>query len=188
MKKIKVIHILHCVGGVEVSLRLILNNIDSDKFENIIIHGTKDTSFEFTDDKHNLIKEYKIPIFREISFIHDLKSIYKTYKIIKSEKPDIIHAHSAKGGIIGRLVGKLFKTTILFTPQAFSYLSEQNGIKRKLFLTIERLFANSNTMLLGSSNSEKTRGILEVGYKKEKAIVFNNCINPISKIDRKSVV
>ena len=74
MKKIKIAHILHCVGGVEVSLRLILKNIDSNKFENIVIHGERDTDSNFTDDKNNIIKDYKIPVFRDVSFVNDLKS------------------------------------------------------------------------------------------------------------------
>lgn len=187
MKKIKIVHILHCVGGVEVSLRLILKNIDSNKFENIVIHGVRDTDSNFMDDKNNIIKNYKIPIFREISFVNDLKAIYETYKILKTEKPDIIHAHSAKGGIIGRLVGIFFKSKILFTPQAFSYLSEEKGLKREMFLFIEKLFSNTDNILLASSYSELERGINDVGYKRDKTILFNNCINPISVIQSISI-
>ncbi len=52
---------------------------------------------------------------------------------------------------------------------------------------IEKIFANSNSILLASSNSEKDRGINEVNYLKEKVIVFNNCINPITKIEPLSI-
>lgn len=187
MNKIKITHILHCVGGVEVSLRLIIKNINPDKFENIIIHGLKDTKDPFLDKNNNIIKSYRLPIFREVSILNDLKSIYKTYKIIKKERPDVIHAHSAKGGIIGRLIGKLFKIKVLFTPQAFSYLSEERGFKRFLFLKIEQFFANSNSILLASSYSEMERGINEVGYSSNKALVFDNCINPISSLQPLSI-
>lgn len=187
MNKIKVAHILHCVGGVEISLRLIVKNLNPDHFENIIIHGTKDTEELFLDKNDKIIKSYRLPIFREISIINDLKSVYQTFKILKKEKPNIIHVHSAKGGIIGRLVGKFFKTKVLFTPQAFSYLSEEKGLKRSLFFKIEQFFANSNSILVASSNSEMTRGINEVGYKKSKAVVFNNCINPIKELHQLSI-
>jgi hypothetical protein len=40
-------HLLHSLGGVDIYVRLLLNNIDTDSFENIVIHGTKDTVLFF---------------------------------------------------------------------------------------------------------------------------------------------
>ena len=48
------------------------------------------------------------------------------YQIIKNERPHLIHAHSSKGGVLGRLVGKWLNIKVLYTPQAFSYLSTEN--------------------------------------------------------------
>ncbi len=183
MDKVKVIQLLNCVGGLEVWLRLTINNINSDKIENIIIHGHEDTNNEFFDKKGRRIKEYKTTILRQISPINDLKAIYECIKIVRKEKPDFIHAHSAKGGVIGRIVGILTRTKVLFTPHAFSYLSEQNKLKRFIFLFIEKTLSTSNNVLIATSNSEKNRAINEVGYKKSKALIFNNSINPINISD-----
>lgn len=179
MKKIKIIHILHSVGGVDTSLRVILKSIDASKFENIVIHGTKDNS-NFNDNSNNEIKEYTIPIERDINIIKDFKSIFQAWKIIKKEQPHLIHAHSAKGGLVANVVGYFFdKITVLHTPQAYSFLSSENKLKRKLFVYIERFLKNKNSVLLASSNSELQRGLKEVKYKKEKTALFNNCISPI---------
>ncbi|MFY8213591.1 MAG: glycosyltransferase [Flavobacterium sp.] len=182
MKKIKITHILHCVGGVEVSLRLITKNINSDKYENIIVHGLKDTNTVFSDRNDQQLKSYKLPIYREIALLSDLKSIYSTYKIIKKERPDIIHAHSAKGGVIGRIAGMVLGIKTIYTPQAFSYLSSQNKTKRFLFLCIERLLANKSGLLLASSASEQQRAINEVNYKNTNTAIFPNSIDPIELI------
>lgn len=179
MSRKKIIHILHSVGGVDTSLRVLLKSIDSSKFENIVIHGTKDNS-KFLDDSGNYVDEYKIPIERDINFIKDFKSIVKAYKIIKKEKPDLIHAHSAKGGLISNGLGYFLKSvTVLHTPQAYSFLSTNNKIKRYFLVFIERLLKNKNSILLASSNSELERGIDEVKYKKSKTALFNNSISPI---------
>jgi glycosyltransferase involved in cell wall biosynthesis len=182
MKKIKIAHILHSIGGVDTSVRLIVKNINLERFDNIIIHGKQDTKNAFLDFKNKPVREYRTSILRDISLINDLKSIFQTYRYLKKERPDIIHAHSAKGGIIGKIVGLFLGIKTLYTPQAFSYLSAQNKFKRIIFLTLERIFANKNSVLLASSNSEKTRGIEEIGYKIDKALVFNNCIEPISSL------
>ncbi|PKW28879.1 glycosyltransferase [Flavobacterium lindanitolerans] len=187
MKRNKIVHILHSVGGVDVSLRLILSNINNIEFENVIIHGQKDTEDVFLDKNNQKLKSYRIPINRDISFKNDLKSIIQAYKIIKKEKPDLIHSHSAKGGIVGRMVGRMLGIKVLHTPQAYSYLSTENFLKRKVYITIEKLFANGNSILLASSNSEKNRAIKEVGYVEKKTILFNNSILPIDQLSELTI-
>lgn len=179
MKKIKIAHILNSVGGVDVSLRLILENCNPNQFEHIVVHGQNDTKVNFVNKDHRKLIDYKLSIQREISPLNDFKAIYNTIKILKAENPDIIHAHSAKGGIIGRVASIFFNTKVLHTPQAYSYLSSPKGLKRKIFLVIEKFFKNINSILVASSPSELNRGINDVGYKRKNTNLFNNSINPI---------
>lgn len=187
MRKKKIAHVLHCVGGVETYLRLILTNINPDKFDQLIIHGKKDTKSGFYDKNGTPLKDYNIPVEREISLIKDIQSVILTCRILKRERPDVIHCHSAKGGIIGRLAGYLLKIPVFYTPNAFSYLSTENKFKRFIYLSIEKIFANRNSILLSSSLSEEKNGIQEVGYQKEKTILFSNSINPIDHIQPLSI-
>lgn len=179
MQKIKVAHILHSVGGVDVSLRLILENSDANVIEHFVIHGNADTSKSYVNKNGERINNFRLPIYREISPLNDLKSIFKAYKILKKIKPDIIHCHSAKGGVIGRILGKILNIKTYYTPQAFSYLSAEKKWLRNMYLMIEKLLIFDNNYILASSNSEKNRAIKEVGYKESKVLVFNNSINEI---------
>lgn len=185
--KIKIAHVLHCVGGVDISLRLIIENLDNVNFQNIVIHGFKDTNDAFFDGNKNLVKDFKVSIIRDISLFNDFSAIINTYKIIKKEKPSIIHCHSAKGGVIGRIVGWLLNIKVFYTPQAFSYLSTENKIKRKIFLFIEKALNVNQNILLASSNSEKERAINEVKYREDKVLKFDNSINSIDKIDNLTI-
>ena len=139
------------------------------------------------DNAENPIKDYKLPIKREISVFKDFAAIFNTLKILRKEKPQVIHAHSAKGGIIGKIVGFILKIPVLHTPQAYSYLSAETSFKQRLYLFVERCFRGFNNKILASSVSEKNRAIEEVGYKKENVLLFNNSINPISDIEDLSI-
>lgn len=187
MNRIKIIHILNSVGGVDVSLRLILENIDCTKFESIIIHGEEDTKTPYTDNQGQPVKDYKLPIQRDIKLLKDFKTIIKTLKIVKIEEPDLIHAHSAKGGIIAKSIAIFYKIPVLHTPQAYSYLSANNKIKRNIYLFVEKLFSYTNNKILASSNSERNRAINEVGYKPENCLLFNNSIEPIKTVKELSI-
>ncbi len=182
MKRIKIVHILHSVGGVDVSLRLILVNIDSEKFESIVIHGDSDKNEPFLNNKGVAVKNYPISIIRDIKPSKDYKAIKATNRIIKSEKPDLIHAHSAKGGVIGKIVGKMNNIPVFHTPQAYSFLSADNNFKKKVFLGLEKFLSKWNNKIIASSNSEKNRALDEVGYKNDRVLLFNNSINPINSI------
>lgn len=181
-KKIKIAHVLHAVGGVDVYLRLLTENLSSSAFENIIIHGENDSTSPYTDSNNKRLKNFSVPIQREISVVKDIKAIISTVKIFKKEKPQVVHAHSAKGGIIARAASLFYPVKVLHTPHAYSFLSAETKIKKKLFIGIERVFKNFNSWLLATSNSERQLGIDVVGYSQEKALVFNNSVLPIEDI------
>ncbi|GLB52892.1 glycosyltransferase family 1 [Neptunitalea chrysea] len=181
MRKIKIAHVTHSVGGLEIYLRLISENINSDKFENIVIHQKDEKKKRYINNKGEKLLEYKIPIQREISVLRDLLCVYETVKILRKEKPDLIHAHSAKGGIIGRLASLFYRVPVLHTPHAYSYLSASSPMAKKVYLTIEKIFRRFNSYLLATSDSEMNRGLKEVGYKKKRVIVFKNSVLPIRK-------
>ncbi len=187
MKKIKVAHILHSVGGVDVSLRQILRNLDTSDFECFVIHGDTDINEDFGDKDSNIIVDYKLPIYRSISIKNDYLAIVKALRIIKKERPDLIHSHSTKGGVIGRVVGILTGVKVLHTPQAFSYLSTNKRMKRAFFLMVEKLLSKGNSVLLASSESELNRAIRDVDFPKSKTVLFNNAIEPIENISELSM-
>lgn len=184
MKKMKIAHILNSVGGVDISLRLILKNIDSKKFENIVIHGKKDTIILFKNKGKDKIKSYKLNLVRNINPVKDLTALFQSYKVLKEEKPDLIHAHSSKGGVLGRVLGYLLNIPVVYTPQAFSYLSTQNKLKKNIYLLIEKALKTKNNYIIASSNSEFNRAVIEVKYPDSNVYLFNNCINPIQFISK----
>ena len=61
----------------------------------------------------SLIKEIEcvetihLSMTRTISPFKDLIAVFKLYKILKHEKPFIVHTHTPKAGIIGMLAAKL---------------------------------------------------------------------------------
>ncbi len=183
MKKIKVAHVLNSVGGVDVHLRIILGAFDTQKIESVIIHGYDDTHTPFLDKNGKAVPEFRTTIQRSISPFKDLKALINTIFILKREKPDVIHAHSAKGGIIARAASLWYPATVLYTPHAFSYLSAAGNLKRSLFLGLERIFKHFNSVLVACSESERKRAIEEVGYNQDKALCFNNSIHPIGPSD-----
>ena len=87
-------------GGSEKHVTDLMNLIDKDKFEKILIYSKGNNLIEKIE-KNN--RENCIPIDRGIL------SIVKVIKLLKENKPDIIHVHAARGIFIGRIATLLYK-------------------------------------------------------------------------------
>ena len=188
MSKIKLLYILHAVGGVEVWLRLILSQLDTTKFEVVVVHGNTDTDTPFILNNGQIAKTYRTTIDRKIHPYFDSVAIKNCVSFINKEKPDIVHCHSAKAGIIGKMAGYLTKTKTYYTPHAYSYLSTESSVKRTIFLCIEKLFSKLNNRVIACSKSEMNRAIDEVGYKPKNVFLFKNAIPQIKQISESNLL
>lgn len=169
----KILHIGQLIGGLDIYIRNTIT-YTNDSFEYVIAHGVSDNNQPIVKNGKN-IKEYNISLYRELNPIKDLKGFWQILQIIKEEKPDIIHCHSAKGGFIGRIAGFITRTKTFYTPHAFSFLSSQSKLKKLFFLALEKI-ARLDSYLLACSNSERDLGINIVHYNEKKALVWSNSV------------
>lgn len=174
----KILHVGQMVGGLDVYIR---NTITYNKADNefVIVCGKEDKHLPVIKDGVE-IKEHHIPLFRSLNPLNDLRALAQTVAIIRKEKPDLIHCHSAKGGIIGRTAGWITHTKTFYTPHAFSYLCSPSHVKRKIYLLIERL-TKFNSHVLACSKSEQQMAIDDVGYKACRARVWHNAVPDASQ-------
>src|SRR5205823_5420155 len=121
------------------------------------------------------IPYYRVKFVRNVNLLQDLISFVKVVRVIIKIKPDVVHTHSAKGGIIGRLAAKCCFKKVIHTPNAFSYLSF-NGFKRMIFIMIECLAKPITNILLAVSHSEANRAYGEIGFEQDKIVTVLNSI------------
>jgi glycosyltransferase involved in cell wall biosynthesis len=76
---------------------------------------------------------------RKITIFKDILSVYNLYKVIRKEKPIIVHSHTPKAGIVAMLASKLAKVPIRLHTVAGLPLMEAKGIKRKLLNFVEKV-------------------------------------------------
>lgn len=190
MATTKIAHVLNAVGGVDMWLRINLKALDSDLITAVIIRGEEGPTTPYLNNNGIKVPQHTVSIRREINFFKDLKAIIQTIKLLKKEKPDVIHAHSAKGGIIARAASLFYPVKVLYTPHAFSYLSAESNFKKRLYIIVERIFKRFNSIVLACSVSERRRAIQDLNYKPSNALVFNNCIAPvdISEIRESNII
>jgi glycosyltransferase involved in cell wall biosynthesis len=85
------------------------------------------------------IRVIPIEMTRTISPLMDFKSLFKLYKLLRKEKPLIVHTHTPKAGIVGMLAAKFAGVPNRLHTVAGLPLMEATGNKRKLLDFVERL-------------------------------------------------
>ena len=91
-----------------LSLRSLLSNqmkyMQENGFEVIMVSSD---GKEWPDLLHNEGCAHRIiPMAREIALFRDLRSLWKMYRLIKKEKPDIVHSHTPKAGLLAMLAAR----------------------------------------------------------------------------------
>ena len=106
MPKILQVSTRHNVGGIS---KLIIELLGDPNFDHVYATGTcekneREFSLQLTSTFKKTYTLKRIPrLKRSINFKDDLLALLELIKIIKREKPDIIHTHMSKAGLLGRI-------------------------------------------------------------------------------------
>lgn len=85
------------------------------------------------------VQTYHVPLTREITPLKDIKAVYRLYKYLRKERPNIVHTHTPKAGIVGMMAAYLAKVPHRLHTVAGLPLLEANGFKRWVLNWVEKL-------------------------------------------------
>lgn len=170
-----IVHVTQCLGGVEI---YICNAINACAAED---NKTSFTIFAPRDFRNNL-KSKNVDFFhwsprRHINPFSDIFFLFKLiHKLKKLPGNSIVHCHSAKGGVLGRIAGKITGFKTVYTPHAFSFFSAQNSYVKFFYKFIERIMVPFTDILIATSESERKRALINVKIPSAKVITWTNSI------------
>jgi len=94
-------------------------------------------------------------------------------RIVRDADPDVLHLHSSKAGLVGRLAVRGRRPT-MFTPHAWSFLSG-GRVTRRAALGWERLATRWTNLLVCVSEAEHRRG--ETAGVRCRGVVLSNAVD-----------
>ena len=77
-------------------------------------------------------------MIRSINPFQDLLSFFECLDQIKKIKPDIIHLHSTKAGVLGRLASAITKVPSVYTAHGWAFTDGVSIFRRNLAILIEK--------------------------------------------------
>jgi glycosyltransferase involved in cell wall biosynthesis len=111
---------------------------------------------------------------RDISPVRDCLALFQIIALIYKEKPSILHTHTSKAGILGRIAGGVTRIRTIHTPHGHVFYGYFGKGKKQLYIFLERLAARFCERIITISEDERreylNRGI---GDKKKLVTIYN---------------
>ncbi len=180
--KTKVLHVITRLdkGGSAENTFLTLKGMDRTRYDVALISGSIEDP---TQDRRQQIQEMGIKHFfipelvRNISFIKDCKALFKLYCFLRKEKYEIVHTHTSKAGLLGRIAAKLAGTPIVIhTPHGHVFFGYFGPMRTNFFIRLEKIASLITDKIIALTNREKKDTIAFKVAKEDKLTVIHSGI------------
>lgn len=94
-------------------------------------------------------------LVRNISPINDVKAFFELRHQIKLLKPDLVHLHSSKAGLIGRLACASMGVPNVFTAHGWAFTEGVSKSRRAFYRLLERLVASLAGKIIAVSDYDR---------------------------------
>lgn len=170
MEKIKVIHIITRLdkGGSAEDTLLTVKGLDREIYDVVLVRGLSVESNMTENEVRALEKSVReveregiriitVPSFvRRIHPFCDLKTFFTLIKILRQKRPDIVHTHTSKAGILGRWAAFFARIPIIVhTPHGHVFWGYFNKWETSFYIIVEKLTACITDKIIAITQQEK---------------------------------
>jgi len=162
MNKIKVCHIITMLelGGAQRNTLYTLANLDRDRFVTVLICGKGGTLDAEARSSASFKTYFLNGLVRPVKPLKDLLCVFSILKILRAERPDVVHTHSSKAGILGRIAAWLAGIpVVVHTFHGFGFNDFQNPLTRAVYVFAEKITAPLADRFIAVTNEDITKGL-----------------------------
>lgn len=120
-------------------------------------------------------------LVRPISPLRDLRAILQLCALIRRERPDLVHCHSSKAGIVGRIAARLCGVPALFTAHGWAFTEGVSPWKRIFYQTVEKQIARISERILCVSEYDRKLALQVMPEEARKLVTVHNGIADCSR-------
>ncbi len=161
------------LGGAQRVVLHTVRKLDREVFEVALAWGPG----ERLDPEAEAIEDLQLfpvsTLVRPIAPVSDLRAVHDLRRIMRSFRPDVVHTHSSKAGILGRFAARRERVpAVIHTVHGFGFTPLQPPPMRFAFLSVEKMLARWTDHFITVSESDRRRGI-ELGlFPAERSTVI----------------
>ncbi len=196
---VRVLHVITRLdpGGSAENTLLTVARLDKSRFEVHLAVGTTagDPGPTLDEARASGVALFEIPeLVRAIAPLADWRALRSLRRIMHSNAYDIVHTHTSKAGILGRLAAKLEGVPrIVHTPHGHVFYGYYGAVTTQLFVGLERWVAGFTDRLIALTQADLEDHIRFGIAPRQRFRVIHSGIdfsafeNGCSKVDRAAI-
>lgn len=162
------------LGGAQKHLLSLISNLDKSKYSVFLFTAKEGLLLNDALSISGLCVKTSSLLERQINLFKDIPALFEIYSFIKKYNIDIVHTHSSKAGIIGRLAARLAKVKIIIhTVHGWPFNDYQSFLARYIYIFLERFAARFSDKLIVVSGFDKGKGLKNrIGDNSKYALIY----------------
>lgn len=152
MNKIAIIVTKSEAGGAQEYIRILMSLVKDAQF--VLITGDDGYLAKAARDM-NVVVHVCRHLVHPIRPIQDIKAIAEVYRILRREKPDLLHANSSKAGIVGRVSALLANVPSVFTAHGWAFTEGVGARRATVAKWMEKLIAPLTNAIICVSDYDR---------------------------------
>ncbi len=162
MSRIRVLHAITMLelGGAQRNTLDTLARIDRGRFEPALVCADVGELLPEARARADVRRFELCHLRREVRVWSDLRALGELRAAIRAFTPAIVHTHSSKAGILGRLAAHLERVpSVVHSIHGFGFGPHQGRAVRAVFLALERRAARWTTAFVAVSQANLDNGV-----------------------------
>jgi glycosyltransferase involved in cell wall biosynthesis len=147
------------MGGPAHHVGLVSGLLDPERYETLLLHGAigaGEASLNGTADRLGVRRELVPGLRPELRPHDDLRALVRLIRCIRRFRPHIVHTHTAKAGMLGRLAAVLARRprpVIVHTYHGHVLEGYFGPLRNAVYRGLERGLARASDVLIGVSSA-----------------------------------
>ncbi len=166
------------LGGAQQNTLFTVAHLDRSRFRPILITGEPGLLDREASSLPGVAFHQVPSLVRPIKPLADLLALVTLTLLLARLKPTIVHTHSSKAGILGRLAAKLAGVPIiLHSIHGFGFTPAHRPVAQRFLVALERLAAKVTTGFISVSDANRRQGLALGLFAEDRCTVIRSGID-----------
>ena len=154
-------------GGAQRYVFDLVTNLQKEKFEPVVAYGTEGKLARDLPAAGIKVRQLR-SLARDIALFSDIQSFFEILKVIRKNRPDVVHLNSSKAAAFGALAARIAGVPkIIFTAHGWPFKERKNILWRTFVYAASWLTALLSHEIVVVSGTDEQLGIRMWGVSKK---------------------
>jgi len=159
--KTKIIHVITKLelGGAQKVTLMTLERLPRDRYDISLVTHPDGLLVDWANHIPGLTLYWIPSLLREVRPVQDFLTLISLWRLFRKERPQVVHTHSAKAGILGRWAAWFAGVPNIFhTAHGFGFNDYQRPMVRNFYIWLEKITGWISTKLVVVSYANADKG------------------------------